>query len=162
MDYCYFGSSGGWAVIANKIIFKPFMLLWSEKFSTGSPTIDEQHRQLIRYLNQFEGLLVQTNPTREEIAFISQFLDFLEDYINSHFSYEEQCMESYRCPAHQKNKQAHENFRQMFQRFKAHAKKEGFRTEMLIELNQTINAWVQDHILRVDTELKPCLPKKGA
>ena len=137
------------------------MLLWSEQFSTGSETIDEQHRQLIRHLNQFEGLLVQTNPTSKDITSIIQFLDFLEDYVDSHFSYEEQCMESYRCPAHKKNQQAHQNFKQMFQRLKAHSKKEGFRLEMLVELNQNINAWVQDHILRVDTELKPCVPHNG-
>ena len=133
------------------------MLLWTEQFATGSPTIDEQHRQLIQYLNEFEGLLTQTNPTPKEINFIIQFLQFIEDYVSSHVSYEEKCMESYRCPAHQKNRQAHENFRQMFQRFKRNIHKEGFRLEMLVELNETINAWIQDHILRVDTQLKPCV-----
>jgi hemerythrin len=137
------------------------MLLWNEQFATGSPVIDEQHRQLIRHLNRFEGLLVETNPTPENLAAIIQFLDFLEDYVESHFRYEEGCMESHRCPAHQKNLQAHQNFREMFQRFKARAQKEGFRTIMLAELNQTINAWVQDHILRVDTQLKPCLSQPG-
>ena len=133
------------------------MLLWEEKFATGSPVIDEQHRQLIRHLNRLEGMLVQSNPTPKDVAFIIQFLAFLEDYINSHFSYEESCMESHRCPAHAKNRQAHENFKQMFQRLKAHSRKEGFRREMLMELNQTINVWVQDHILRIDTQLTPCL-----
>ena len=133
------------------------MLLWDEKFATGSPTIDEQHRQLIRYLNQFESLLVQTNPTGKDIAFIVKFLDFLESYVDSHFSYEEKCMESHRCPAHQKNLQAHDNFKAIFQRFKKNIHKEGFRLEMLMELNQTINVWVQDHILRIDTQLKPCM-----
>jgi len=33
---------------------------------------------------------------------------------------------------------------------------------MLKELNQTINVWIQDHILRVDTQLKPCLEKPAA
>jgi len=138
------------------------MLLWDERFATGSPVIDEQHRQLIRHLNHFESLLVQTNPTHEEIAFIIEFLDFLSDYVDSHFSYEEKCMESYRCPAHKKNQQAHQNFRQMFQRFKTNIHKEGFRLEMLTELNQTINVWIQDHILRVDTQLKPCLERPPA
>ncbi len=133
------------------------MLLWDESFATGSPEIDQQHRKLIRHLNNFESLLVQTNPTSKEIADIIQFLDFLADYVDSHFNYEEKCMESYRCPAHQKNREAHENFRQMFKRFKANIHKEGFRLEMLTELNQTINIWIQDHILRVDTQLKPCL-----
>jgi hemerythrin len=137
------------------------MLLWTEQFATGSPTIDEQHRQLIRHLNHFEALLVETNPTPENLATLIRFLDFLESYVDSHFSYEEQCMESYRCPAHKKNLQAHENFKQTFHQFKLRSQKEGFRLEMLTELNQTINSWIQDHILRVDTQLQPCISKNG-
>ena len=134
------------------------MLLWTEQFATGSPEIDEQHRRLIRHLNEFECLLVETNPTTTDVTAIIKFLDFLEDYIGSHFSFEEKCMADHRCPAHKTNCQAHENFRQMFQHFKLRSQKEGFRNAMLVELNQTINAWIQDHILRVDTRLKPCLP----
>ena len=135
------------------------MLLWTEQFATGSPEIDEQHRSLIRHLNQFESLLVETNPTPAQLATIMKFLDFLEHYIACHFSFEENCMASHRCPVHQKNCQAHENFKQIFQRFKQRSQKEGFRTPMLMEMNDTINVWIQDHILRVDTELKPCLAR---
>ncbi len=135
------------------------MLLWTEQFATGSPEIDEQHRSLIRHLNQFESLLVHSNPTPAQLAIIMKFLDFLEHYIESHFSYEEKCMASHNCPVHEKNCQAHENFKQIFQRFKLRSQKEGFRTPMLVEMNTTINVWIQDHILRVDTELKPCLAR---
>jgi len=137
------------------------MLIWTEKFSTGSPVIDEQHRQLIHHLNQFEGLLLETNPTAENIATIIRFLEFVEDYADSHFRYEEQCMESYRCPVHIKNLQAHQHFKDLFTRFKARVQKEGFRVEMLAELSQTLKTWIQDHILRVDMELKPCLARSG-
>jgi hemerythrin len=30
------------------------MLIWTEQFATGFPKIDEQHRQLIRHVNQLE------------------------------------------------------------------------------------------------------------
>jgi len=133
------------------------MLIWSEQFATGSPTIDEQHRQLISHVNLLDGLLHKTNPSRTDIEVIIQFLDFLDGYLESHFSYEEQCMENYRCPAHRQNQQAHEQFKQMFRRYKENSVREGFRLELLNELNQTMHAWIQDHILRVDIALKPCL-----
>lgn len=138
------------------------MLLWEEKFATGSPTIDEQHRQLIEHLNQFEGLVLKTNPTAADVTLIIHFLDFLENYVDKHFSFEEQCMESYRCPAHQKNREAHQNFLQLFQQHKRQAQKGGFRLELLVELSRATNHWIQDHILRVDVELKPCLAKAAA
>lgn len=135
------------------------MLIWTEQFATGFPEIDEQHRQLIRHVNQLEGMLVKTNPTVKDVADIQNFLDFLEDYIRTHFEFEEQCMECNRCPAHEKNCQAHERFREMFARFKEKSRKRGFRLELLVELNQTINTWIQDHILRIDTQLKPLAAK---
>jgi hemerythrin len=138
------------------------MLTWNEQFATGSPTIDEQHRELIRQCNEFESLLGHTNPTTHDIAVVIEFLDFLEGYVSRHFSYEEQCMASARCPAHQKNREAHAHFKQMFQQHKEHAQKEGFRLELLVELNNAIHAWIKDHILRVDTELKPCLARPAA
>ena len=137
------------------------MLTWNEQFATGSPSIDEQHRELIRHCNDFEGLLTHTNPSRKDIDVIIEFLGFLEKYVDRHFSYEEQCMASARCPAHQKNREAHAQFKQMFQAHKQHAQKEGFRLELLVELNRVIHAWIQDHLLHVDTELKPCLTRPG-
>lgn len=133
------------------------MLIWSEQFATGSPTIDEQHRQLIKHVNRFDAMLNKTNPTRSDIEFIIQFLDFLDDYMESHFSYEEQCMENFHCPMHQKNQQAHENFKQMFRRYKEDTAREGFRMAPLVYLSETMRVWIQDHILRIDTGLKPCL-----
>ncbi len=133
------------------------MLIWSEQFATGSPTIDEQHQQLIGHVNLLDALLHRTNPSRTDIEVVCQFLNFLDDYLESHFSYEEQCMENYRCPAHGQNKQAHEQFKQMFRRYKENSVREGFRLELLLELNKTMHAWIQDHILRVDVTLKPCL-----
>lgn len=135
------------------------MLIWTEKFSTGSPTIDEQHRQLIQYVNRLEAMLVENNPNREHYETMLKFLIFLEDYMESHFNFEEQCMENYRCPSHHKNCQAHEQFRRMFAKFRARFNHEGMRMELLKELNQTINTWIEGHILAVDTTLKPCIKR---
>ncbi len=135
------------------------MIIWSEQFATGFPEIDEQHRRLIHHVNQLEGMLIQTNPTAADVAAIQTFLDFIEDYIRFHFEHEEQCMQCHRCPAHEQNCQAHENFREIFKRFKDKSRHQGFRMELLMELNQTINNWIQEHILRIDLQLKPLAPQ---
>jgi hemerythrin len=135
------------------------MLIWTEQFATGFPVIDEQHRQLIRHVNKLEAMLVTTNPTVEQVAYVAQFIDFLEDYIRSHFEFEEQCMQCNRCPVYGKNREAHERFRETFHRFKEKSRQHGFRMELLTELNNSINIWIQDHILRIDTQMKPFAPK---
>ena len=133
------------------------MVQWNEQFATGSSQLDQQHLMLINNINHLEGLLTVSNPSRDECEFLLHLVDFLESYANTHFIYEEQCMERYRCPAHKKNQQAHEQFRRYFQDFKERNKVAGFRREIVLELHQAVSRWIEEHILRVDTLLKPCI-----
>jgi hemerythrin len=133
------------------------MVLWSEQFVIGSHAIDQQHRMLINNTNHLENMLADTNPTREEAEFLLHLVDFLESYAETHFRFEEGCMEQYRCPAHAQNKQAHEEFRKFFQEFKERCRAEGLHTDLLRHLHQELSTWIQAHILAVDAQLKPCL-----
>jgi len=133
------------------------MVYWTEQFVTGSDTIDQQHRMLINNINHLETMLTDTNPSREEGEFLVRLVDFLESYAGTHFQFEEECMERYRCPAHAKNKQDHEHFLKFFHEFKERCAKEGLRQDVLRSLHQSLSSWIQEHILQVDTQLRPCL-----
>ena len=133
------------------------MVIWTENFTTGSSQLDQQHRMLIDHINRLEEMLTITNPTREECEFMIELVDFLEDYAETHFKQEEQCMERFRCPSHQQNKVAHGRFLKFFRDFKEHYKAEGFRREILLNLHSTVSRWIEEHILHLDTQLKPFL-----
>jgi len=133
------------------------MVLWNEKFETGVGRIDLQHRMLINNINHLEEMLVNTNPTREECNFLIHLIGFLESYADMHFAVEEQCMERYRCPAHQQNKDAHQQYRDFFKNFKQRCAAEGFRQDVLKDLHATACQWIENHILQVDTQLKRCV-----
>ena len=133
------------------------MIVWNEKFATGSSTLDQQHRMLINNINHLEWMLADTNLNREECEFLIHLINFLESYAEKHFNCEEQCMESYRCPAQGKNKQAHALFLTFFNRFKERCRTEGFRPDAIRDLHKTLSMWIQEHIVLVDTQLKPCI-----
>jgi len=133
------------------------MVQWTEQFATGSSRLDEQHRMLINNINHLEAMLASTNPTREEGEFLIHLVNFLEKYAATHFQFEEHCMEKYRCPAHARNKQAHEQFKKFFNEFKAHSQSKGFRPDLLQGLHKKLNLWIQEHILQVDAQLRPCI-----
>jgi len=135
----------------------PDMVLWNEKFATGSRVLDQHHRTLIDNINHLEEMLTITNPTREDCEFMMNLVDFLEKYADMHFNLEEECMARFRCPAHAKNKKAHDGFLKFFRDFKEHNKAEGFRAKILVDLHETISRWIEEHILQVDTRLKPCI-----
>ncbi|MFB0983724.1 MAG: hemerythrin domain-containing protein, partial [Acinetobacter towneri] len=57
---------------------------WSEKFNIGIDVIDNQHRQILDYINALEK--IRATGAREQIK---EVLDDLIDYTQSHFSFEE-------------------------------------------------------------------------
>ncbi len=133
------------------------MLIWSEKYETGHPAIDAQHRELINYINRLEGLLNITNITRQDCELIVSLVNFVEDYTNTHFSFEEQCMEDFKCPAREMNQQAHNEFRQFFRDFKLRFDREGFHPAILRQLHQNASSWILGHILKIDRQIRTCV-----
>ena len=65
-------------------------------------------------------------------------------------------MERARCPAHERNKQAHAAFLDVFGKFKARYTVEGPKPELLRELQRTAADWIKGHILSIDIQLKAC------
>ena len=133
------------------------LVLWDERFATGSDTLDQQHRVLINNVNHLGGMLVNTNPTKAEFEFLIHLVDFLKTYAQTHFQLEEQCMESYRCPAHARNKQAHEKFMIFINDFHERYQMVGIRQENLKNLHATLSLWIEEHILQIDVQLKMCM-----
>ena len=133
------------------------MILWNEQFKTGSDAIDQQHLVLIDAINHLEWLLGDTNPSRQSLDFLVQLINYLGSYAETHFQFEEDCMERHRCPAHAANQSAHKTFITFVQEFKEDIRHKGIRPEALRQLHQTMSQWIEQHILRVDTQLRACL-----
>ena len=70
-------------------------------------------------------------------------------------------MERHRCPVHAKNKQAHAVFLAFFEQFKEITRHKGFTPDVVRGLHETLSQWIQQHILQVDIQLKPCLQPAG-
>jgi hemerythrin-like metal-binding protein len=129
------------------------LINWDESFSTGEAKLDAQHKTLFQFINQLhEDIVAEKPPSAFEYS-----LKFLADYAKSHFCYEESCMDSYRCPAAQSNKDAHKEFLVFYKFYEAKIKKEGFTPKRIAELHVFIEDWIVRHIRTVDTKLKPCI-----
>jgi hemerythrin len=133
------------------------MLQWSEQFETGHSLIDTQHKMLITYINRLEGISRITNPDRQQAEFIIQLIAFMETYIDVHFQQEEACMDSYKCPVHGENKEAHREFMVFFRQFKQRFEADGGRPQILLELHESCSNWIRRHIMQIDVHLKPCI-----
>jgi len=129
------------------------MLTWSEQFATGVALVDSQHKMLIDKINLLETLLQGPLPPK---AKCDELLNFLGSYTATHFKHEEGCMEKAKCPAAEKNKQAHAAFLKVFGDFKARYVAEGPNAPLLKELHRAAAEWIKNHILTIDVQLKAC------
>src|SRR5688572_27739742 len=114
------------------------MILWEDRYKTGEEMIDRQHRMLFEFFNDFEDVI--KNGLGK--SFVENSLLFLENYIHLHFGIEEFCMHKHRCPIADKNKAAHEKFKETFNTYKNKLADNGYNDQIATELHQNIEAWI--------------------
>lgn len=135
------------------------MIAWDDSMSTGLPNIDAQHKEIIEKYNELAEALAQGGGVARSVA--GELLDFLQFYSAWHFEREEKCMEEYKCPAAEANKQAHAEFMVIF----GELYEEWWSTTMDLELMQEtftkVGEWIKNHIQRVDAQLLLCVREAG-
>jgi hemerythrin len=128
-------------------------LEWNERLmSTGVDEVDTQHKQLIDKLNELFDALESGAPD----AKVKDMLNFVGQYATWHFSKEEDCMDQYECPFAEANKEAHATFLGVFQGIAERVEAEGVTSALAIETQQEVANWVRNHIIKIDTKLRPC------
>ncbi|MCH7827181.1 MAG: hemerythrin family protein [Bacteroidetes bacterium] len=132
---------------------------WKEEYSTGVNKIDEQHRKLFTFLNDLEELITQGIDSKLKV---DKLLTSLGTDTQKHFSFEENCMKQYNCPVAQENKEAHNQFLNLFGNFQNERKVKGTSTSLLKSFHKTAESWVVSHICNIDVHLKSCVGRNRA
>jgi len=133
----------------NELRFDPLTM------GTGVETIDQQHRELIDVINRVERAATAGHSAEE----LKPQLDFLANYVIKHFQHEEGVMETHRCPASRKNKDAHRKLVEAYTTWRADYEAKGCPSSMVVELHQFLTKWLIGHICGIDGCLKNC--RKG-
>ncbi|MDA8387635.1 MAG: bacteriohemerythrin [Nitrospiraceae bacterium] len=127
---------------------------WTEDLRVGNETIDEQHKELFRKIND---LVLAINQSVCKYK-ISDVIKFLDDYIVFHFGEEEQMMLALSYPGYKAHKAQHEHFKRNFQGLKQDLSKlDGGKKpgsyDLSVRTNQIVVDWILEHIARVDKVL---------
>lgn len=122
-------------------------LLWDDKYLTGYPEVDDQHRGIFQRLNDLhDAAATQNCPelTGEALAFLIQ-------YTLMHFRCEEDAMAGVGYPHRDAHKDLHDDFsstiRALSKRFQR-----GER-DLWREISDLISRWITGHILEHDLAL---------
>ena len=118
---------------------------WDPTMSTGIDTLDNQHKQLISWLNDL----------------LESVLDRLGAYAVMHFDHEEDCMNRYRCPVAAQNEAAHKDFVATFTALREDFEREGATAHLVIRVENELMRWLTNHIMATDTKLLPYVKKQA-
>jgi hemerythrin-like metal-binding domain len=133
------------------------MLRWSNSFSVGNTTIDEQHKELIAIINEVTRLISEEDFDYSNIV---ELIRRLEDYVKFHFDEEENLMLKYDYPQIEVHTNQHNQLRYKVFNTKIYdidTPKE-FYTEALIYLMD----WLAKHIMQTDKQLANYIKTKEA
>lgn len=115
-------------------------LAWNPEWDTGFPNIDEQHQRLLTEFNDFLDA-IQNHIHQEHVT---NLLEFLVDFLDTHFEEEEIQMRVTHYPRLLEHKAFHDSMRS-----KAQSLKESFREDpetVATDVVDLVTNWVENHI----------------
>ncbi|WP_182185645.1 bacteriohemerythrin [Pectinatus frisingensis] len=118
---------------------------WDQSYSVGVAKFDAEHKKLLRMINQLHDA-IEAGRGDEMIA---PLLDGLVDYVNTHFSHEEELMKKYNYSKYAWHKKIHDDFVDKVKRdIKLHER----HLLSPIQLLNTLRNWLLNHICHDDKQ----------
>lgn len=132
-------------------------ITWTDDLSVGIELVDEQHKMLIKHLNDFnQSLKSQQGPAK-----IAKTLDFLIDYTHFHFNAEETHMAVNGYSELENHKKMHKTFKTTLASMEEDLKEEGATQSLADSIDTLLVQWLFEHIRKFDVAFGKYLMKKG-
>jgi hemerythrin len=120
---------------------------WTPTLLTGVTFVDKDHQEIFHQAD----LLLQAMKEGKGHGELKQIIDFVDNYIISHFAREEQYMEEHNYPMKAVNKAAHAQFIKKFRDIKAMYESSTASSALVLS---TLTDWFKEHIQKIDSNLK--------
>ena len=127
------------------------MILWKDEYKIGLELVDDQHKRLFEIAGEIYEL-VKLNEEVDKFDEIVEVIQELKDYTVFHFTAEEAYMLEVGYPRFFSHKVLHQEFIAKVNSVNITALDED-QTKYLLEMLTFVLDWLQNHILRVDTEI---------
>lgn len=124
-------------------------MMWTDSLSIGVTEIDDQHKELFKRIDAFNAAL-HTEKSKEETL---KVLDFLSQYVVTHFRNEEAIQRRYNYPRYAEHHQIHEDFIKTVGEITEDIRKGGVTNIASSVVAMTLANWLVNHISIQDKAL---------
>lgn len=122
---------------------------WTSDLSVGVPQIDWQHKELFKRVNDLLEAMRAGQGKKE----VGKVVEFLRDYVVSHFGSEEELMRQNSYPSASGHKALHEKFVADFRLLEKSILSGDWNSSFVISLQRYLVDWLNNHIGKVDKDL---------
>ncbi|MDY6970664.1 MAG: bacteriohemerythrin [Spirochaetota bacterium] len=129
-------------------------ITWEDEFSVGVEAFDNDHRELIKYINNLHAGIISGRPS----GAMKSTLKDLENYIAKHFKREQDLMEKHSYPDSAKHNIAHSSFTEKVNEFTQRL--ESGEIFFSLEMMSFLKNWLINHILKIDMAYKEFFQEK--
>ncbi len=124
-------------------------ITWTKDLNTGIELIDEQHRQIVDFINQLETVKETQRPDT-----VRQVVEECVQYTMSHFAFEEEIQEEAGYEYCRPHKKVHELFTR---RVGEYRKRLDDGEDVAVELHGMLANWLVNHIKHDDADYVPAV-----
>jgi hemerythrin len=130
---------------------------WTPDLAVHVDTIDEQHQQLYRKMNDVIVATLKGEGKQE----IGNFVGFLRDYTIVHFRDEEDLMTRHAYPGLDAQKKAHQYFTEEVDQMVSQVHAGEVDSQMVSAVITKLGDWFSNHIRSMDKQLGQFMKDKG-
>ncbi len=128
-------------------------MMWKEKYKVGVELIDEQHKELFGRLSNFIETVQNEMPWEEKLDKVKSTMEFMQEYVITHFADEEEYQEQINYPDIEEHKIAHAKFKAGIDDYVKIFEEGGFTEEKIQEFSGKLMAWLIMHVGHMDQKI---------
>lgn len=128
-------------------------MMWKEKYKVGVELIDEQHKELFARLSNFIETVQNEIPWEEKLDKVKATMEFMQEYVVTHFADEEIYQEKINYPHVEEHKIAHAKFKEGINDYVKVFEEGGFTEEKIQEFSGKLMAWLIMHVGHMDQKI---------
>jgi len=117
---------------------------WTNDLDTGIPVIDEQHKQIVNYINKLEQA-----ESSGDLAAVKQVVDECVNYTLSHFAFEESLQEDAGYQFARPHKKVHDLFTRRVNEYRGRL---AAGENIAADLHNMLEHWLVNHIKHDDAD----------
>lgn len=136
-------------------------MIWKEKYKIGITAIDQQHEELFRRVADFVQAIRQEGRWEEKIDKVKDTMAFLQEYVVTHFNYEEKYQQKLGYPDWEEHRRIHEAFKADVQNMAQEFAATGYHEDAVQKLAGKLLAWLINHVVAADQKMAQYVTEQG-